>query len=264
MPTMNYRLFGVFFAISAFAVGCAAPAEPEEDPAATEDAVSNAQASCSAAQYSTAFASYEKAVDDAKRYRRGERCDHGSPEKSLYLRDIVGDLDAAVKACGQYREVIATSPWAEPVRELLGGTLDLAALTGKFQVRDESGKATWKGLDRALTDVTIYGPAPGSFGNMSKITFHGYGMAQLDELEFREEGESYEPYWNTFWARYVIGRPAADGSIPVIVTVEKKAEFEFNLFADPVGEGAMFRFQPADGPEPWQAFSSLPDEGEEC
>jgi hypothetical protein len=264
MPTTNSRVLGVFLPIAAFAIGCAAPAEPEEDPAATDDVVSHAKASCSASQYNAAFASYKKAVDDAKRYRRGERCDHEKPERSLYLRDIVGDLDASVKACGQFREVIATSRWAEPVRELLGGTLDLAALTGKFQVRDESEKATWQGLDRALTDVTIYGPAPGAYGNMSKITFHGYGMAQLDELDFREEGESYEPYWNTFWARYVIGRPAADGSIPVIVTVEKKAEFEFHLFADPVGEGAMFRFQPENAPELWQAFSSLPDEGEEC
>jgi hypothetical protein len=253
MNTTSKTLLGLLLAIATGTGACAAPAD-DSDPVADEAAVTEARESCTPEAYNAAFASYKKAVDNAKLHLRGEVCEEGT-----MLSDINNDLGAAVKTCGQFRSVIENSQWAQPVRDVLEGNLALPVLTGKMTVRDAGGNAVWTGLAESLPGSTIFGPAPGAYGNMTKVTFGEDGKATYQALVF--DDETYEVSWESSPATYRISAPAADGSITITVKTAAE-ELELQMTEEPWGgEGPSFRLQPKDASE-YEAFWSLPSECE--
>lgn len=168
--------------LSVAAAACSAQSsdDPSEggDPSMDAAEVNAAQASCSSAAYNEAFASYKAAVDHAKARARGEVCEDGTT-----LWEISGDLRAATAKCGKFESIIATSKWAAPVRDALKGNLALALSTGALH-------ADLAELNAALPGTTIYGPAPGVYGNMSKLTFEENGRATLSRLHVSDDGEA--------------------------------------------------------------------------
>jgi hypothetical protein len=251
MTTTSKTLLGLFLAIATGTGACAAPAD--SDPVADEAAVTEARESCSPEAYNAAFASYKKAVDNAKLRLRGEVCEEGTT-----LSEINSDLGTAVKTCGQFRRVIETSQWAQPVRDVLAGNLALPVLTGKIAVRDARGNAVWTGLAESLPGSTIFGPAPGAYGNMTKVTFAEDGKATYQALVF--DDETYDVSWESSPATYQISEPAADGSITITVKTPAE-ELELQMSEEPWGDGPAFRLQPKGASE-YEAFWSLPSECE--
>src|SRR5262245_45566105 len=114
-------------------VACSAQTSEESttpeggDPVSDAPEMNSAKAACSAAAYNEALGKYKAAVEGAKRRARGEFCDDGTP-----LYDIAANLQAATAKCGKFESIIATSPWAQPVRDALKDNLTLAQVTGKL------------------------------------------------------------------------------------------------------------------------------------
>lgn len=163
--------------------GCAASSNESDegasdDPATAGSEVNAARQSCSADAYNAAFAKYKSAVDHAKMLARGQVCEEGT-----MLSEIAGELRAATTTCGKFQSVIETSQWAQPVRDALKGNLALPMITGKVD-------GELKGLAAALPGNTIFGPAPGVYGNMSKLTFKANGAATLSSLHVSDEGQA--------------------------------------------------------------------------
>lgn len=230
-------------------MACAAPtdaADGEADPAASEDAVVTAKTKCSQAAYDKALGHYKKAVDNAK-VRSRDRCADGA-----MLSDIASELSKSVSTCGDFKNVIATSRWAQPVRDALKGNLALASVDGRLTIRDASGKVTLAGLDKALPGTTVFGPAPGVYGNMSKITFAANGAATVSNLELPDDGA---PRWNDTPARYKVGALGADRTIEITIesggrsTVYKasaEAGSAFDILLTPKAGGDEFRSMPSE------------------
>jgi hypothetical protein len=154
---------------------CVADPGSDAEVSGEESAVVEARTRCSL---------YKKAVDGAMARRRGQRCEDGT---SLY--EITSALHASVSACGQFRTVIATSPWAKPVRDELAGNMMLPVLTDRVKLKEESGRQLVTTMDATLAGgITVYGPAPGAYGNMSKLTFAADGKVVLARLDISDEG----------------------------------------------------------------------------
>jgi hypothetical protein len=169
--------------LSLAAAACSAPSgdEPSSeggDPSMDAAEVNAAQAACSTDAYNQAFAKYKAAVDGAKLRARGEVCEDGSP-----LYEIAGNLQAATAKCGKFESIIATSQWAAPVRDALKDNLALALVTGTL-------KSDLKTLATTLPGKTIFGPAPGVYGNMSKLSFEANGKAKLSRLHVSDDGNA--------------------------------------------------------------------------
>lgn len=222
--------------LSLAAAACSAQSSEEvesDDPATAGSEVNAARASCSADKYNQALAKYRAAVEGAKRRARGEVCDEGTP-----LYEISDNLRAATSACGKFESIIATSPWAQPVRDALKENLTLPMVTGKLA-------ADLKALGAALPGTTIYGPAPGAYGNMSKISFEAGGKAKLSRLHLSDDG-------NATWS----DAPARWSASPGKLSLEaegKTIEFDVKL------EDGDLHFVPKTGDED---FRSMPSECE--
>lgn len=230
--------FGLLSLVFAAAACTAAPADgPSDDPESDEAAVVAARQQCSPAAYNQAFAHYKGAVDHAKARARGDVCGDGT-----MLSEIASDLGKAVSTCGQFESIIATSKWAQPVRDALKGNLALPTLTGKLKAKDLSG------LKEALPGNTVFGPAPGVFGNMSKITFAADGKATVSRLSVSDEGEAR---WSDAPATWSL--KAAN----VIAITSEGRTTELTITAEP---GAVeYRLKPKSGDED---FWSMPSECE--
>ena len=230
--------FGLLSLVFAAAACTAAPADaPSDDPESDEAAVVAARQQCSPAAYNQAFAHYKAAVDHAKARARGEVCGDGT-----MLSEIASDLGKAVSTCGQFESIVATSKWAQPVRDALKGNLALPTLTGKLKAKDLSG------LKEALPGSTVFGPAPGVFGNMSKITFAADGKATVSRLHVSDEGEAR---WSDTPATWSL--KAAN----VIAITSDGATTELTITAEP---GTVeYRLRPKSGDED---FWSMPSECE--
>ena len=192
LPILASITFAV--AMGAGAMACSATTEAPtqgDDLGSEEPEMVSAKAQCSKASYEKAFQSYKTAVDNAKLRARGDVCGDGT-----MLHDIANDLGNAVTTCGQFKSIIATSKWAAPVRNALKGNLGLAALDGRLQAKD-----SFQGLAASLAGTTVFGPAPGVYGNMSKITFAAGGAATLSRLDVSDDGT---PSWNDTPATYKV------------------------------------------------------------
>ena len=221
------------------AAACSAQTSEESSSPESGDPVSDApemnaaKSACSTDAYNQAFSKYKAAVEGAKRRARGEVCDDGTP-----LYEIEANLRAATTTCGKFESIIATSQWAQPVRDALKGNLALAMLTGKLG-------ADLKSLGDALPGATIYGPAPGVYGNMSKLTFEAGGKAKLSRLNVSDDG-------NATWTDAPAKWSASAGKLR-LEAEGKTIEFDVKL------EDGDLHFVPKSGDED---FRSMPSECE--
>lgn len=235
----SFALLGVFGVHSI--VGCAAPSEGDAstDGAETaEDAVSaQAQQSCGRANYDRAFALYKSAVDDSKRFLRGEVCEEG-----VTIHEIATRAVESTEVCGDFSKVIATSPWAKPLRETLKNNLALAVATGKLAK---------EGLPASLPGVTFYGPAPGVLGNMSKITFGENGKGTYWWVDFDERGEIVTG------EKPMTYSSSAEGDITITIDGDAR---KYRLVAPDQPTDLRFGLEPVDPSN--EVYWSLPSECE--
>ncbi|MDB4946566.1 MAG: hypothetical protein JWP97_6100 [Labilithrix sp.] len=247
---LSLSLVGVLGLVATNLLACAAPTDADpgaEDLASDDAAVTAAKASCSSAAYNAAFTKYKAAVDHAKLRNRGEVCDDGT-----MLYDIAADLQAAVSTCGQFRTVIATSVWAQPVRDALKGNLALASVDGRLTTIGSNGKPSLAGLAAALPGTTVFGPAPGVYGNMSKLTFAGAGKATFSTLTVSDAGKAT---WSNKAATYTV-TAKANGAADVTVTVGA-AKTTYAVTPEPSAPYELL-FTPKSG----DALRSMPSECE--
>jgi hypothetical protein len=244
---MQPRLLAVLALLSTTALACSATTEEgaPDDSAESEDAIT-AKKSCTPAAYDTAFAKYKAAVTHSKARLAGAVCDEGSTQW-----EIASDLSAAVASCAKFEEILTTSRWAQPARDALKGNLALPLLQGKLRVRDAAGKVAFTGLADSLAGTTMYGPAPGVYGNMSKITFGANGAATLSHMELPDDGN---PIWRDTPATVTIGAAKADGSIEI--TIKTSAGSTSYELSQPEAHPELLMKPKADGEE----FRSMPSE----
>jgi hypothetical protein len=226
---MSLACLSAVVASSLFA--CAAPTA-DDAAAGDENAITDrSPVQCSSSEYAAGLALYKQAVDGAKTFLGGDVCEDGAMRW-----DVAESAARAVKACGQFEDVVATSPWAKPVRDALANNLALPALTGELRVRDASGRVAWTGLADVLPGKTMYGPAPGVYGNISKITFGEGGRATLAALDFETDDL---PEWVETPATYRIGGIQADGSIEIVIEGQSGGPVEYYLYeVKPEGRSA--------------------------
>jgi hypothetical protein len=241
MQTKTFFCLAVGLVLAA----CAAPSAEEDDPVASDDALTGAKSTCTPAAYHEAFLRYRNAVHDAQ-VRTTDACAEGT---SIY--DLATDLGASVATCPDFEQVIATSKWAAPVRAALAGNVAIPILTGKLRVR---GPQAFVGLGEALPGVTIYGPAPGVLGNVSRITFAAGGKASFTARTLDDDGNVVEKAEPAAWT---VVKSGAKVSLAITVS----------------GETTLYELSAPDGEKPWErpamlelrpaagdAFSSVPDE----
>lgn len=238
---MRRQLLSAFGLLSVVLSAAACTAEsadaPADDPESDEAAVVTARQQCSRAAYDQAFAHYKAAVDHAKARARGDVCGDGT-----MLSEIASDLGKSVAACGQFESIIATSKWAQPVRDALKGNLALPTVTGKLKAKDLTG------LKDALPGTTVFGPAPGVYGNMSKITFAANGEATLSRLSVSDDGNAR---WTDAPAKWSLK------SAKVLSITSGGRTTELTIEAEP--GGIDYHFVPKTGDED---FRSMPSECE--
>jgi len=238
-------LLGLVGVLAGFTMACAAPTESSpasgDETGADEAEVVAAKQSCTPAAYNKAFQSYKLAVDGAKARSRGAVCDDGT---ALY--DIAANLQSSVSTCGQFKTVVATSKYAQPVREALKGNLSLAAFDGRLTIKDASGRATLAGLASALPGTTVFGPAPGVYGNMSKLAFSANGAAKLSTLTISDDGM---PKWTDTAAKWTLSGTDLTVTIGGRATVYKIGLDEgsaYELTLQPKAGGDAFRSMPSE------------------
>lgn len=239
-------LLGLVGVLAGFTMACSAPTEAEpsagDETGADEAEVVAAKQQCSSAAYAKAFKSYKTAVDAAKLRNRGAVCDEGT---TLY--EISANLQAAVTTCGQFKSVVATSKYAQPVRDALKGNLSLAAFDGRLTIEDASGRVTLAGLAASLPGTTVFGPAPGVYGNMSKLTFAANGAATLASLSVSDDGA---PTWSNTAARWTVRGTeltvSAGGRTTVYaITLDGDSGYDL-LFKPKTGAGDELRTMPSE------------------
>ncbi len=195
-------------------VGCAASSASSEDANASDQAFSaSAGAACSTNAYATALAHYKLAVTTAKDRAAQNICNDETTGDTGTVSSIAGESDAAVKSCAGFQKIIETSSYAQPIRDQLADNLALPYLTGKL-----APSKAWSGLSDALPGKTVWGPAPGAWGNESKITFAAGGQATVSKLDT----SSGKPIWTDSAASWSLGA-AAGGKATVAITVDGNA-----------------------------------------
>ncbi len=238
---MNRFAFLSFIALAGSVFACAAPSvDSDESDSAADDSALTAKAQCSPADYNKGLAAYKVAVASAKA-REKDSC-----EDNTMLSGINAQLQEAVRACGEFRNVISTSPWAAPVRKAFDGNLNLAVIEGRVTT---SGTAVTSGLAKSLVGQTLYGPFRGAYGNTTRYELAANGKGAYLHLEFGEDGE-------TSWKSTPITWSATDKTLTVTkegVTTSYAVTAE--TFEHSVWE---IKFTPASG----DAFESMPSECE--
>lgn len=209
--------------LSSLVVGCASPAEESNEGANAalsapidDTNTAAAKATCTPAKYSEGLGHYKKAVAAAKLRAAKDICDGGTQYA------ILEEAQAAVAACAPFGNAFISSTYAIDVRDGLANNLSFSELVGYFSVKDAAGKATWEGLADALPGSIFWGPAPGVYGNMSKIRF-GVSTVRLNVKQIDDNGVF------TGWDEktdlpYTIGAIDADGAIEITITIDGKAQ----------------------------------------
>lgn len=168
------------------------------DDATVGDESALVGSSCSPAAYNKALVRYKAAVSAAKRHATD------SCGTDTYLSTIATEASAAVAECAAFSNVIKTSPWAQPIRtELADSGLVLAQLTGDFNAKDYSGlKAS---LEKG---ATMWGPAPGVYGNMSRLEFGANGKVKAWTLNL--DDNTGAATWSSQDGTYTVGGVSGD------------------------------------------------------
>lgn len=232
-----------FAAAALTLIACAGNEPSSADGASTDQAATAAAPSCGAS-YAKGLDLYKQSVALAKQHAKSACEGVDGSDEGAYLSSIAAKASQANAACGAFSNVIKTSPWAAPIRDELKGTLVLPVLTGDLQIKDASGHTTFKGLDKALPGVTLWGPAAGVYGNQKKMEFTANGVVKISVLEF-PSNNAPAPVWTTVEGSYTIGAVTGDAIRITIKQGPTTAEFELKpTTVDFEGGYPDFQFQP--------------------
>jgi len=165
-----------------FSGGCAAPTEGTE--AQGEEGVESTEAalvSCSAADYNEALGYYKNAVQWSKDREASGVCgsDNG------YQWSIADEASKAVMTCGAFRNTIKTSPWAAPIRRVLGDSLTLRSLTGELAVIKDSQWQNWTGVEQwfgTSAALRFWARAEGAYDSAVRVHLKANGEATYSYL----------------------------------------------------------------------------------
>lgn len=195
------------------ALGCAVGVE--DGGVDTTDNSELAATSCGAS-YGEAFAYYKQAVDDSKDRLRYGVCE----SENGFQWGIADNASRAVMTCGEFRNVIRTSPWAAPLREALAPSLTLRSLTGELLVIKDSNWQNWTGVEAFFGQgLSFWARAQGAYGSAVRIDFGANGSAVWGELTYDEE--TGEISWRTLPATYTITKSSGQEAGPRVVTVTR-------------------------------------------
>ena len=203
-------------AFAPLALGCAVGVE--DDGQDTTDANEYAVTACGAS-YGEAFAYYKKAVDDSKDRLRYGVCE----SENGFQWGIADNASRAVMTCSEFRNVIRTSPWAAPLREVLAPSLTLRSLTGELLVIKDSNWQNWTGVESFFDQgLSFWARAQGAYGYGVKIDFGPGGTATWGEHTYDEA--TGEVGWRTIPATYTVTKTSAQASGPRLVTVTREGK----------------------------------------
>lgn len=246
------RCFSLLFVVSMLSLGvvaCAAPtAAPEgEEVEQSEDALT----ACGAAKYSAALAHYKNAVAWSKDRNANGVCnsDHG------FQWSIADEASRAVISCGQFRNVLRTSPWAAPVRTALGPSLTLRSLTGELLVIKSSPWANWTGTERFFqSGLSFWARAEGAYGSKVRIDFRASGQATWGELVYSEV--TGDITWGSTPATYTIAKTAGRESGVRVITMNHGGKTETLTLG--VENGLQYQDAPVFTLQPQGSGSTTP------
>lgn len=174
------RLFARLFAVSLVTFTAAACAAPSTDVEAEQvEQSEEALSACGATKYNEALAHYKNAVAWSK-----DRNAHGvCNTENGFQWGIADEASRAVMTCGEFRNVIRTSPWAAPLRTALAPSLTLRSLTGELLVIKSSSWANWTGAERFFqSGLSFWARAEGAYGPKVRLELRADGKATWAEL----------------------------------------------------------------------------------
>lgn len=224
-------------------VGCAAGTTEETGAEGNDAYTASASTACTPAQYNEGLAHYKKAVASSKVRAKGMTCEgENGDDGTVY--GITSASAAAVKACGAFKDVIAKSVYAEPIRTALKDNLALPYLTGGLD--PAKGNA---GLEAALVGKTVWGPAPGVYGNMSKVTFQAGGKATVSVLDIdtNETSPTWRDAASTWSVKTVNGKSAVVlGESTYAVELDKETSYGVNFNLTDTADGDKLTSLPSE------------------
>ena len=214
--------------------------DSEDADSAADDSALTAKAQCSPAAYNKGLAAYKAAVASAKQ-RVNDPC-----EDNTMLSNISSELQEAVNACAEFKNVISTSPWAAPVRKAFEGNVGLAVIEGRITV---NGTEVTSGLAKSLGGQKLYGPFRGAYGNTTRYELAADGTGSFLYLEFADDG-------STSWKTAPIKWSATDKKLTITKAgVATSYDVSVETFEHSI---TQLKFTPASG----DALESMPSECE--
>lgn len=189
---MNQRFFlPSFLALVALVAGCS---ESSVETAASADeadltAGAAAQQACGAT-FAPALEEYKKAVAMAKSYQTEGACNGSLEDEDVARMEMADHATAAVMKCPAFKDVIRTSPYAEPIRGVLEKSLTLKALTGELLVLRDSSFQNWRNIEALLPGLEMTSPPQGAAGWHYTLRFEAGGQAKLSTWGFLPGHES--------------------------------------------------------------------------
>ncbi len=216
------KFFGAIALVSVIyvAAGCSTNdpslgSEEDESVGQSEAALST----CTSATYNEGLAHYKKAVDYSKARLAQGAC--GAPHGTMW--EIADEASQAVMACGDFRNVIKTSPWAPALREVLAPSLTLRSLTGELLVIRDSQFQNWTGTEALFArGVTFWARSEGAYGPPVQVDFYANGSATWREL--RDEPSSGDIASCQLGAQYTIQKTTEAAPRTVRITHSGKTD----------------------------------------
>jgi hypothetical protein len=169
--------------LTASLFACSSSTADNED--STDEAMQTAGKAAAEAcgdKFQPAFKRYKKAVDGAKARLVDGPCD--TEEEGAGMISVIADhATAAVMICPAFKDVIRTSPFAEPIRKVMSRSLTLRSLTGELLVLRNSQFANWSGVDALIPGTLFETESNGAFGFHEGITFRANGEGTFEKVE---------------------------------------------------------------------------------
>jgi hypothetical protein len=196
---------------------CSVPVAVDEPEAVEEN--SEAVSACGRVKYDAALAHYKNAVAWSKdRLAKGVcNSDNG------YQWSIADEASRAVMTCGEFRSILRNSPWAAPVRTVLGPSLTLRSLTGELLVIRDSSFQNWTGTEALFArGLTFWARGEGAYGPSIRIEFRANGKATWNELY--EAPGTFDISMRATAATYTISKTTESGKRTIKVTHAGKTD----------------------------------------
>lgn len=229
----------------------ACSAESPADDASAESS-EEALTACGAAKYAEALSHYKNAVEWSKDRERSGVC-----ESELgYQWGIADEASRAVMTCGAFRDVLRKSPWAAPVRRVLGDSLTLRSLTGELLVIKDSQWQNWTGVEsffQTPQGLSFWARAEGAYGSAVRIDFAAGGKATYGFLHYDET--TGDITWRTETATYSIARTGSASAKRTVTVVHGGKTESFTLGVE---EGWTYQSAPLFTLTPRGAATTAP------